>query len=182
MQHFYQCLEGWCDYENLYAMMVKHAPSSAHFVEVGSWKGQSAAFMCVEIAHSGKQIRFDCVDTWLGSDEPLHHTDLDCVNGTLYERFIHNMQPVAGLYNPVRMTSTQAAACYDDHSLDFVFLDADHTYASVVADITAWRPKIRPGGYLAGHDFGWTGVKQAVNQLLPQAAPALPHSWLALII
>ena len=56
--------EGYFTYPNLYHNMVKMFPTNSHFVEVGVWKGRSAAFMAVEINNSGKNIRFDCVDTW----------------------------------------------------------------------------------------------------------------------
>ena len=38
-------------------------------------------------------------------------------------------------------------------SLDFVFIDADHSYKGCKADLEAWLPKLKPGGLLAGHDF-----------------------------
>jgi predicted O-methyltransferase YrrM len=52
---------------------------------------------------------------------------------------------------------------------DFVFLDADHSYEGCKADIAAWAPKIKPGGWLGGHDyenkaFPKFGVTQAVNE------------------
>lgn len=56
---------------------------------------------------------------------------------------------------------------------DLVFLDADHTYEFVLADIMAWKPLLRPGGILCGHDWGQKdhpGVEQAVRRLLPGAA------------
>ena len=51
MEHFYQSVgeENWFDYQELYSSMVNHFCDGAHFVEVGSWKGRSAAFMGVEI-------------------------------------------------------------------------------------------------------------------------------------
>ncbi|CAK0856203.1 unnamed protein product [Prorocentrum cordatum] len=42
-----------------------------------------------------------------------------------------------------------------ERSLDLVFLDARHDYEAVAADVVAWRPKVRPGGILSGHDFSW---------------------------
>jgi hypothetical protein len=69
-----------------------------------------------------------------------------------------------------RQASVQAAASFDDGSLDFVVIDAEHGYESVVADITAWLPKLKPGGILFGHDYGnprFPGVKQAFNELMP---------------
>lgn len=56
-------------------------------------------------------------------------------------------------YHFVRKLSMDALADFKDKSLDFVYLDGDHSYESVVADIAGWSKKIRPGGILAGHDF-----------------------------
>jgi hypothetical protein len=60
-----------------------------------------------------------------------------------------------------------------DGELDFVYLDADHTYEAVKADIAAWWPKVRVGGTLGGHDyigierFGVTfGVIRAVDEFV----------------
>lgn len=41
-------------------------------------------------------------------------------------------------------------------------LDGDHSYEAVCADIDAWLPKMKPGGYITGDDFLWPGVKKAV--------------------
>lgn len=49
--------------------------------------------------------------------------------------------------------STVAAAQVPDGDLDFVYLDARHDFAGVVADIHAWWPKVKLGGIFAGHDF-----------------------------
>ena len=47
-------------------------------------------------------------------------------------------------------------------SLDWVFIDANHTYDAVLADILAWSPKLKASGLLSGHDFGLAGVAEAV--------------------
>lgn len=52
-----------------------------------------------------------------------------------------------------RMTSAEAAMFFTPRSLDFVYLDARHDYAGVVADLAAWTMLIKPGGILAGHDY-----------------------------
>lgn len=70
-----------------------------------------------------------------------------------------------------RLTSLEAAERIDDGSLDFVYIDARHDYASVLEDIGAWYPKVRRGGIVAGHDYldgereqGIHGVKSAVQE------------------
>ena len=53
----------------------------------------------------------------------------------------------------VRKSSVEAAAQFEDASIDFVYLDARHTYDAVMEDLEAWWPKVRPGGIVAGEDY-----------------------------
>lgn len=158
--------EEWFSYPDLYKFMVEKFPSGSKFVEVGSWKGKSSAYMAVEIANSNKNIEFYCVDIWESSLEYENHEE----TSILYEIFLNNMKPVESYYTPLKMKSLDAVSRFGDHSLDFVFIDASHEYENVKADIIAWLPKIKPGGVLAGHDYyidgpDWKpGVKRAVNE------------------
>jgi SAM-dependent methyltransferase len=169
VKHFYKNIEGWFSFEYLYKRVVAEAVDGQHFVEVGCWKGRSAAFMAVEILHSGKQIQFDCVDTWLGSDEPKHRGDPDVQRARLFEVFLRNIAPVRARVRVVRKSSLNAALGYADDSLDFVFIDAAHDYKSVAADIGAWLPKLKVGGVLAGDDYNKREVAEAVIDTLPAA-------------
>jgi predicted O-methyltransferase YrrM len=172
MEHFYEHIQGWFDYQKHYTCMVNEAREGAHFVEVGSWKGKSSSYMAVEIINSGKNIRFDCVDTWGGSPEHQQggsHVDHFVVDGVLFDHFIDNMKPVEGYYNPVKNYSIEAAKLYADNSLDFVFIDAAHDYENVKADIQAWLPKVKIGGWIGGHDYTWNeGIRRACRELLPE--------------
>ena len=178
MEHFYNSIHGYFDFQDIYTAAVQAAPQNgAHFVEVGSWKGTSSAYMAVEIANSGKNILFDCVDTWEGTAMEHDH-DTHVQNNTLYEHFLNNMKPVEGYYTPLRKTSVEAASLYQDGSLDFVFIDAGHTYEDCSADIHAWMPKLKPSGLFAGHDYGAAeGVKRAVDELIPNFI-ILGNSWI----
>ena len=176
MDHFWQSVSGWFDGSDadFYKSMIDQSPSPAHFVEVGSWKGRSSAYMVVESINSGKQIQIDCVDTWLGSDGLFE--DEDVINNRLFEVFTENMKPVEGLYKAVRLSSLEAAKLYEDNSLDLVFIDASHDYDSVKADITAWYPKVKNGGIISGHDYAHVPVKTAVCELL-QNIENLNNCW-----
>jgi len=164
MEHFYKTLgEQWFTYPELYTYMVNKFPTDSHFVEVGTWKGMSAAYMAVEIINSKKDIKFDCVDTWdfvpSQTEIPLHMFD------DLYEVFLKNIEPVKDKITPVKALSWDGADFYEDNSLDFVFIDAAHDYESVKKDINAWFPKIKKGGVISGHDYTWCDdVKKAVNE------------------
>ncbi len=73
-----------------------------------------------------------------------------------------------------RLTSREAVELLEEKSLDFCYLDADHSYPAVVDDIATWYPKIKRGGVLAGHDFipdgtypfGVFGVQKAVHEFV----------------
>lgn len=74
----------------------------------------------------------------------------------------------------MKLQSAAAAQYFANQSVDAVFVDADHSYDGVARDITAWLPKIKPGGVLCGHDFHsvhWPGVVRAVQELVPIAKP-----------
>jgi hypothetical protein len=49
--------------------------------------------------------------------------------------------------------SVEAAKQFEDGYFDFIYIDADHTYDGVTADLKAWYPKVRKGGMIAGHDY-----------------------------
>ena len=174
MDHIYQSIHGWMSHENTYRHVARILPPLSHIVEVGAWKGRSAAFLAVEIANTGKRIKFDVVDTWEGSAEHQKgqpFEDPHVVNDTLYEHFLDNMKYVSGFFNPIKMFSVEAAKLYSDNSLDFVFLDAGHSYEDVKSDIQSWLPKIKVGGMLSGNAYNndWPGVIQSVNELLPSS-------------
>lgn len=63
--------------------------------------------------------------------------------------------------------SKRAVDLVQDASLDFVFLDGDHSERGVRDDIAAWRRRVRPGGMILLHDINWQGVRAAADALLP---------------
>lgn len=155
MDHFYQNIDGWFSYEDIYRAVVDRAEDGDLFVEIGSFKGRSSSFMAVEIINSGKKIKFDCIDTWRGAAE--HQNIKEVINDTLYDVFTENMKPVEGHFTAIRMPSAEAAALYENESIDFIMIDGDHTFEAVCADIAAFLPKMKKGGIMAGDD-AWEGT------------------------
>jgi predicted O-methyltransferase YrrM len=171
VQHIYnqpQFGENWFTYKQLYTDMVRKFPSGSTFVEIGSWKGKSAAYMAVEIANSQKNIEFYCVDTWEGSIE--HQNNKEIKN--LYDTFLSNIKPCKEYIQPIRSNSLDAINLFENETIDFIFLDASHEYTDIKSDIINWLPKIRKNGILAGHDYQmcFNGVIKAVLETLPKYA------------
>lgn len=86
-------------------------------------------------------------------------------------------------------SSMEVVKVIPDGCLDFVYIDADHTFNSVVCDIIEWSKKVRLGGIVSGHDYikrkRW-GVIDAVNLyckhnkkelLLTEDIRSRGHSW-----
>ena len=67
----------------------------------------------------------------------------------------------------IKGRTVAAAKHVEDGTLDFVFIDADHSERGVRADIRAWGPKLKPGGWMMGHDISWPSVRAAVDDLVP---------------
>lgn len=170
MEHIWhqeQFGEPWFTYPNLYSRFVREVPSGGCIVEVGCWKGKSVAYLAVEVINSNKNIMIHAVDTWLGSpNETYHMADSHVKTDTLYDLFLNNIKPCSDVVTPIRKTSVEASSLYQDGSLDVVFIDASHDYDSVKQDIMHWLPKVKSGGYLAGHDYLWEGVGRAVDELI----------------
>jgi predicted O-methyltransferase YrrM len=178
----YTDIPGWFNEEWLYDRMIGQAPSNATFVEVGCWLGKSTAYCASRIRECGKAISFYAVDTWLGSpSEPAMVEAVARAGGSVYDLFRANMEAVGVVdaIRPLRLPSVAAATLFANGSLDFVFIDADHTCAAVQGDIAAWRPKIKCGGILAGHDWNTYGsVQQAVTAMLSRDFAVEGNCWI----
>jgi predicted O-methyltransferase YrrM len=168
----YQSIEGWFDFDDIYELALRRcsARKSARFVEVGAYKGRSTCYMAERLAETGLDITFDVVDTFEGDDDVGH--------GDLWPQFAANLER-AGLLGRLtahRQPSAEAAQGFDDASLDFVFIDARHTYDAAAEDLAAWWPKVKPGGLIAGHDYtNSPGVRAAVDQFV--AGHGLAHAF-----
>jgi hypothetical protein len=161
---------GYSRYIDLYRAVVDRAEDGAHFVEVGSFLGQSTAAMAAMIIGSGKRIRFDAVDLFEltnFSDEP-HYEVIKRHGGDFMAAFKHNLK-AAGVLDKVNIKqgySTKIARQYEDRTISYLMVDASHDYADVVDDIVAWMPKLKVGGIMSGDDFDWEEVRQAVYDTL----------------
>lgn len=71
----------------------------------------------------------------------------------------------------MRLTSAEAAPLFPKQYFDLVFIDSDHSYGAIKEDIFLWKPLVRKGGILSGHDyraggeFPFWGVKVAVDEI-----------------
>ena len=98
--------------------------------------------------------KYVMVDRWQhieGYDDVMNGDDAE------HEERFRQACEVASQYadrcSVYRMDSLTAAARFEPASLDFVYIDADHSYEGCKRDILAWASRIKQGGILAGHDY-----------------------------
>jgi len=145
--------------EKWFLMGLARQCHATTYVEIGSYYGASSCFIArgIELSNSGG--RLFCVDTWMNDAMTEGKRDT-------YRQFIDNTKPYGSIITPLRCKSFEAAASLHD-TVDFLFVDGDHSYAGVVADIMAWLPKLSHEAVVAFHDYAWAeGVQRAVEELV----------------
>jgi len=153
VKHNHKAIKGWFTYPGLYEDMVDKFPSGSVFVEVGAYRGQSLSYLLVEMVNAGKMFSVFAVDSFV-------------MPGCSFDFLKFNLRHVRNKFKIIVGDSAASASSFEDKSLDFVFIDANHEYEFVKKDILAWLPKIKEGGILAGHDYpSYSGVVQAVDEL-----------------
>jgi hypothetical protein len=161
-------IPGWFAYVDLYDAAVAGAGNDDVFVEVGAWFGKSTNHLATKIKESGKDIKFTSVDTWKGTDdEELHQNIVGAFNGDIFYEFIDNtvLSNNYGTFDTIKDSSKNASNNFQNGSIDFLMLDAGHSYDSLMEDIKAWYNKVKPGGYITGDDYGvFSGVTQAADE------------------
>ena len=161
-------IPGWFAYKDLYDEVVEKAPFESTFVEVGAWFGKSTNYLAGKIKESKKNIHFTTVDTWKGTDdEELHQNIVNAFSGDIYYEFIDNtaLSNNYGAFDSIKDTSENASKQFPLNSIDFIMLDAGHSYDALMDDFKYWYHKVKPGAYISGDDYGvFAGVTQAANE------------------
>jgi Methyltransferase domain len=187
-------IPGWFDFDDIYQQAVDDAQDGAVMVEVGTALGRSLAFLVQAIQRSAKKIHVYSVDAWpdtlpegWGSE---HYPLVKSLCGDrgpevafrkLMDRHCDGWERYVTVW---AMTSEEGAKRFGelDVKADLVFVDANHTYPFVKQDIAMWRPYVKPGAVMAGHDHTteFPGVVQAVAEAFPGRTIRRTSWWIRL--
>jgi hypothetical protein len=162
---------------------VNSLPDNLVMAEVGCFRGESASYF------AKKASKVYCIDPWLNYTEKLEGGH--GVNLTVMSEAEAAFDRVAAKFPNVivktKGTSVEMAKTFADEFFDMVYIDANHEYSFVVADIAAWLPKVKKkGGIIAGHDYEYTdangkrdGVALAVKNICGVPDMVFPDStWM----
>jgi len=116
-------------------------------VEVGTSAGKNAC----EVLDEWKEItKLYCIDYYPTYSD---FKSIDAQQTMLYHA-ITNFIKQPKIYLIIE-PSTIACNKFESESVDFVYIDANHSYSFVKEDISAWLPKVKKGGVIGGHDLDW---------------------------
>ena len=157
-------LDGW--YSN--AKQIERIFKENHIevaIEVGCWLGLSTTHIASLLSPDAKLY---AIDHWKGSIEHQAHPLLSM----LYEQFLSNViwKGLTDKIIPMRMSSLDAVQKVHAMKIvpDFIYIDASHDTASVLADLNAWFPLVRGHGVICGDDWTWGSVRVAVEMFAMQ--------------
>lgn len=159
--------------------ILKRIPKGARSVEVGVFRGVLSRYLL-----KNGVARLFMVDNWAPvHEQPDHYratrdycaglSPEECASNEALAREVARQS--GDKAKVLKMPSVEAARQINDASMDFVFLDADHSEQGLRADIAAWIPKVKKGGWIGGHDYlnnhpeyDFSGVKRAVDEAFPE--------------
>lgn len=161
--------------------LVAGLPRGARAAELGAFQGRSAVAIASALPPGGILFCVDHFESAILAPGQVKPPIPEVVKANL-AALAANLDAF-GVRDRVTVLvgrTREAAPRFAPGSLDMVFVDAGHDYASVRDDLADWIPKLRPGGLLLCDDYEmqWPGVVQAVNETGLPGRLAAPSLWL----
>ena len=118
--------------------------------EVGLELGVSRGEYSKVLLSGIPKLKLYLVDAWKVYGTYRPYVDQDELDGFIEE----TKTRLSGYdYEIIRKFSMDAVNDFEDGSLDFIYIDANHKIPWVLDDICAWSPKVKSGGIVSGHDY-----------------------------
>jgi len=133
-------------------------PSQINLLEIGSFEGRSSLFFFNYFKNKAsiKNIYLTCVDTWRGSNEPLHKK----IDFNLVEKnFNKNIEAFNQDIKKHKCTSFEFFKSKNPQKYDLIFIDGSHEFKDVLADAEASFKHIKKNGFIIFDDFNWFHYK-----------------------
>ena len=116
--------------------------------EIGVWKARFSEVLC----RGGLEVY--AIDQWQEDPDCVLYGTQEMIDKA-YSDAMKRLHPYikAGTCHIIRKASMEAVKDFADGSLDWVYIDGNHSFAYVAQDVFFWSKKVRKGGVIAGHDY-----------------------------
>ena len=151
--------------------------------KIGAELGVQYGFTYCHLIETFDDLTMLGVDTWSAKHEmnlPISDTG-ESLNKEMYCYLLEWSKDYGDRVNLIRDYTTEAVKTVPDGSLDFVFVDAGHSFDCAATDIKEWTPKVRSGGMVAGHDVDELFVRTALSLYHPKYSIANDNCWYVIV-
>lgn len=152
--------------------MLQTMPKGGTVVEIGVWRGEFSRMLLNQL----QPDKLILIDPWKNFDARENAFDgqtRDSEFEAIYQGILskYATEIASGQVEVQRGMSVDVLDKMPDQSLSFAYIDGDHSYEGVCADLTALWPLMAPGGIIMMDDYhqrGWWGygVIQAANEFI----------------
>lgn len=157
------------------AQLLGQMPKGGVAVEIGVWRGEFSRSILDQIMPE-KLFLIDPWKNFSDHDEKAfsgrsEDAEMDAIHAEVRRRYAAEIE--TGRVVVLRDMSTVALTGFDDESISFAYVDGDHSYDGVKADLACLWPKMKFGGVMAFDDYhrrGWwgDGVLRAIHEFIGQ--------------
>lgn len=123
-------------------------PNKGIGVEIGVYKGETSKTI---LENWGGKLYL--VDVWRPLGEEYEDMSNNAFHSDVFRECMKNIEGLEQRGIMIRTDSLGASELFRDESLDFVYIDANHSYDYVKKDLEIWFPKVKRGGIFSGHDY-----------------------------
>ncbi len=152
---------------------AKYVSSLINPGDIGAEIGVCEGVFAYRVLLQNNPSKLYLIDPWeygLQADyEPNVTPEKQLARDCQYQRVCAYFAPYENV-EVIRLKSEDACDMFPDNSLDYVYIDGEHSYAAVTRDLTNYFSKVKVGGYVIGDDYGWTGIMDAVQDFLKEHA------------
>lgn len=137
--------------------------------ELGVCRGYNVRYLLDRLPNVNKMYAIDPWKAYTESytNDVITYIEQEIIDGW-EETALKILEPVKNRIHIIKKPSSDAAGDILDNSLDFIFIDGDHSYDAVLFDCSTYWDKVKSGGLFSGHDWNLPGVKNAVEEFRNQ--------------
>lgn len=158
----YEEIDGWLSLDEantLYDVASGLKGDAPVVVEIGVWQGRSV-LVIARALRDRVRAKIYCIDPFNADSSPeeakLYRSRSSEFQKSLKDRFLDTSEA----YGFRRKIEVLEGYSYDfapswDQPIDFLYIDAGHTYEAVAKDFMEWSGFVREGGYILFHDVNF---------------------------
>lgn len=137
--------------------IFNYLPRGGVGLEIGVWKGEFSEQI---LQHLMPQKLYLCdpwvftpqfPDRWYGGTQAQSQEDMNRICGEVHDKLARYQDKTTITF--LRTSSNALPTLIKPGSLDWCYIDGDHSYDQVLADLRICMNLVMPGGFIVGDDY-----------------------------